>query len=100
MKLDETQITNVFSAIGQSTRLDILKSVAPYSRGPDAQGLAAGEIAKQLTLAPPTLSFHLKDMTFKGLLIQQRQGRVIRYRANLDVLLESLNYLVSEICEA
>ncbi len=93
-------VSGLFSAIGQSTRLEILKCLAPVSQGDKPAGMPAGEIARRLKLPPATLSFHLKDMTYKGLLLQERQGRSMIYRVNVHLLLASLEYLVSEICEA
>jgi len=93
------QVANIFSALGQSTRLDILKTIAPHSRGKDARGLPAGEIGQTLGLAPATLSFHLKDMNYKGLVITRREGRKIYYRANLEVLLDTLDELVTHVLE-
>lgn len=98
MSPDPKSITDLLSAIGQPTRLAILQRVAPYSRGINPTGLAAGEIADDLNLAPATLAFHLKDMTFKGLLIRERRGRSVYYRANLAMLLQVLDFMVTEIC--
>jgi len=96
MTPEETAL--ILSAIAQPTRLEILQLVAPYSRREGDSGLAAGEIARALGLAPATLSFHLKDMTYKGLLVQTRHGRSVHYRANLDELLRTLDFLVTEVC--
>ena len=96
--MDDKSVTGIMAAIGQPTRLAILRAVAPHSRGEDAQGMAAGDIARLLDVPPATLSFHLKNMTYKGLLNPQRDGRSIRYRANLDALVKALDYLVREVC--
>ena len=98
--MDARSVTDVLSATGQPTRLEILKCVAPHSRGEVPPGLAAGEIAERLQLAPATLAFHLKEMTFKGLLIRERRGRSVFYRADLTMLLQVLDFMVTEICEA
>ena len=91
-------VTGILSALGQPTRLEILKLVTPYSHGENPEGVAAGKLAQMLNLPPATLSFHLKDMTYKGLLLSERRGRSIHYRANLHTLLKTLDYLVSEVC--
>ena len=52
-----------------------------------------------LNLPPATLSFHLKDMNYKGLVLTRRQGRKIYYRANLAMLLDSLDELVTHVLE-
>jgi len=93
------QAAEIFSALGQPTRLDIIKTIAPHSRGNDPQGLPAGEIGKTLGLPPATLSFHLKDMNYKGLVVTRREGRKIYYRANLEVLLDTLDQLVTHVLE-
>ena len=93
------QAAEIFSALGQPTRLDIIKTIAPHSRGADAQGLPAGEIGQTLGLPPATLSFHLKDMNYKGLVVTRREGRKIYYRANLEVLLDTLDQLVTHVLE-
>ena len=98
--MDSVSVTNVLSATGQPTRLEILKCIAPYSRGDLPTGLSAGDIAERLQLAPATLAFHLKDMTFKGLLIRERRGRSVYYRADLAMLLQVLDFIVTEICGA
>jgi DNA-binding transcriptional ArsR family regulator len=96
--METLEAAGILSALGQPTRLDILRFVAPHSRGEHAQGVPAGEISRWLGMAPATVSFHLKDMTYKGLLHQERRGRSVYYRANLDVLVKTLDYLVSEVC--
>jgi len=93
------QAADIFSALGQPTRLDILRTIAPHSRGADAPGLPAGEIGRILGLPPATLSFHLKDMNYKSLVLTRREGRKIYYRANLEVLLNTLDELVTHILE-
>ena len=74
--------------------------MAPHSRGDQPVGVAAGEIAARLDLPPASLAFHLKDMTFKGLLIRERDGRSVYYRADLAMLLQVLDFMVTEICGA
>ncbi|NJM28804.1 MAG: helix-turn-helix transcriptional regulator [Rhizobiales bacterium] len=88
------QMAAILGCLGQPTRLEVLKLLAQVSKDPAAPGMPAGEIAAALRLAPPTLSFHLKDMTLRGLLKQQRRGRVVYYRAELDLLLETLAQVV------
>lgn len=97
--MELTVSSNVLGILGQPTRFEILKLVAAYSKGPKPPGLQAGEIARRLGLAPTTLSFHLKEMTYRGLLVPMRSGRTIAYRAELALLLAVLEDVVSNICE-
>ncbi|VAV87586.1 Transcriptional regulator, ArsR family [hydrothermal vent metagenome] len=97
--METEQASEIFSALGQATRLEILKIIAPHSRGDNPPGLPAGEIGKALSLPPATLSFHLKDMNYKGLVVTRREGRKIYYRANLPVLLDTLEELITHVLE-
>ena len=91
--------SQLFSALGQPTRLEILRTIAPFSHGEDAMGIPAGEIARILDLPAATLSFHLKDMTYKKVVRATRSGRKVFYRVDIDVLLHVLDGFVTEICE-
>ena len=92
------QIAGILGAIGQPKRLEILRLVAPFSRGSTPTGLTAGEIARLTGMAPATLSFHLKDMTYHGLVKPERRGRNILYRVDLTVIAAALDYVVTDIC--
>ena len=95
--MDQSQLSIVFACLGQMTRLEILKLLAPVSKGKNPTGLPAGEIATTLGVAPPTLSFHLKDMALRNVLLQKRNGREIYYVANLPFILGALEILVIQL---
>ena len=97
--METIEAARIFSALGQPTRLEILKIIAPYSHGKKPKGLPVAEIAAHLQIAPATLSFHLKDMTYKQLVIAERKGRQVFYRANTARLLSVLDELVTHILE-
>lgn len=93
----DTDLAGVFGSLGQETRLEILKLLAPHSRGKRPLGMAAGQIAAALAVTPPTLSFHLKDMALRRLLVSKRKGREILYTANLPLILSALGDLLTEL---
>ena len=95
--METDKIAELFGCLGQSTRLEILKLLAPVSKNRATVGLTAGRIATMLGVAPPTLSFHLKDMTLRNLLTQRRMGREVLYLANLPMILSALADLVEEL---
>lgn len=95
--METDKIAALFACLGQSTRLEILKLLAPVSKGKATIGLTAGRIATMLGVAPPTLSFHLKDMTLRNLLTQRRMGREVLYLANLPMILSTMADLVEEL---
>jgi len=64
----------------------------------DTEGLVAGEIAGSLGLAPSNLSFHLKALAQADLVTVIQEGRFMRYRANIYLMLEMIAYLTEERC--
>lgn len=83
-----------FAALGQETRLDLLRVL--LAAGPN--GLAAGDIATQLGVPPSTLSFHLRALDQAGLIAATRQGRSLIYAAQIDRLRAVLAYLAADCC--
>ena len=61
-------------------------------------GLVAGGSAKRLDLPSTNLSFHLKAIVQSGLVDVEREGRFMRYKANIPLMLDIVAYLTSECC--
>jgi DNA-binding transcriptional ArsR family regulator len=66
---------DVFSAIGESRRREILAILAADER-------PVGEIVTALNLAQPSVSKHLKVLHDVGLVTVRREGRQAFYRTN------------------
>jgi DNA-binding transcriptional ArsR family regulator len=64
--------------------------------GPD--GLSVGELRERLDLPPATLSAHLNVLRVAALVDDQREGRVIRVRANYPQMSTLLAYLTENCC--
>ncbi len=84
-----------FSALGQETRLDLLRAL--LAAGPS--GLAAGDVASRLGIAPSTLSFHLRALEQAGLIAATRQGRHLIYAAQIAELRALLAFLAETCCD-
>ena len=84
-----------FAALGQETRLDLLRAL--LAAGPS--GLAAGDIAARLGVPPSTLSFHLRALDQAGLIAATRQGRSLIYAAQVDHLRALLTFLADACCD-
>lgn len=82
------------SALAQETRLDIFRLLV--EKGP--QGTPAGEIGQRLGQPSPTLSFHLNQLRFAGLVTSRRQSRSIIYSANFKAMTDLLAYLTENCC--
>ena len=96
-KMKTPELATIFGSLGQATRLEIIRLLAPLSKPNRGLGLPAGQIAKALNTPPATLSFHLKDMALRNLVAQRRMGREIYYQANLPLVLEALDALVTDL---
>ena len=83
------------SALAHEARLAVFKLLV--QAGPE--GLAAGIVAARLEMAPPALSFHLKELTHAGLLLQRPEGRKIHYSANFSSMNELIAYLTENCCQ-
>ena len=83
------------SALAHEARLAVFKLLV--QAGPE--GLAAGLIAARLEMAPPALSFHLKELTHAGLLLQRPEGRKIHYSANFSSMNDLIAYLTENCCQ-
>jgi len=84
-----------FAALGQETRLDLLRALL----GAGPSGLAAGDIAAQLGVPPSTLSFHLRALDQAGLIAATRQGRSLIYAAQIDRLRTLVAFLADACCD-
>jgi arsenate reductase len=92
--MDKLQTLDVLAALSQPTRLDAFRLLVRHE--PD--GLSAGEIARLSGVVHNTMSAHLGILLRAGLATSRRQSRSIIYRARLDGLNETLDFLVRDCC--
>lgn len=83
------------AALAQDTRLAIFRLLV--RAGPE--GLPVGRIGDQLAVPPPTLSFHLKELTHASLVSPQQAGRFIYYSANYATMNGLIAYLTENCCQ-
>jgi DNA-binding transcriptional ArsR family regulator len=88
------QVVKALSALAQPTRLAIYRLLVV--RGPE--GVAAGEVATKLKVAPATLSFHFKALSHAGLIESRQDGRFIYYTANFATMNGMVAYLTENCC--
>ena len=92
--METKQATIIFEALSSDVRLDLFRLLVKYAPG----GLVAGEIAKRLNVTNTNLSFHLKELLHAGLVTMEKEGRFLRYRANISAMLDIIAYLTAECC--
>jgi ArsR family transcriptional regulator, arsenate/arsenite/antimonite-responsive transcriptional repressor len=88
------QALSAFAALSHETRLDTFRLLI----GMTPAGLPAGDLARDLDVPPSTLSSHLAILERAGLVLSERQGRTILYRADLDGARALLAFLVKDCC--
>ena len=92
--MKKASVIEALGALAQETRLDIFRLLV--EKGPE--GLPAGEIGERLGQPSPTLSFHLSQLRFAGLIESRRESRSIIYSANYKAMNGLLGYLTENCC--
>lgn len=92
--MEKQVVVSALAALAQETRLDVFRLLV--RAGPD--GVAAGQIAEALGLAPATLSFHLKELKSAGLVGCTRDGRSRIYSPDFGAIAELVGYLTENCC--
>ena len=94
--MESKTAAKIFEALSSEVRLDLFRLLVKNA----PQGLVAGEIARQLDIPSTNLSFHLKAVVHSGLVAVEKEGRFMRYKANIPLMLEVIAYLMAECCSA
>jgi len=71
--------TDVFTAIAEPRRRDILAALAADER-------SVSDLVDLLECAQPSVSKHLRVLSEVGLVSARRDGRHVRYRVNADAI--------------
>lgn len=92
--MESCDAANRLGALAQVTRLEVFRLLVRHE--PD--GLAAGDIARQLGVPANTLSTHLAVLTRVGLATRVRRSRSIVYRAHIGGLRDLMVFLAKDCC--
>ena len=92
MKLQ--QAAEQFAELGHATRLEIFQILVKAGE----TGLPVSMIQQQLSVPGSTLSHHISRLVRVGLLIQIREGRVLRCYAQYQELNHLIDFLTEECC--
>ena len=82
------------SALAQESRLTIFRILVKAG----LDGMAAGKISEAAGIPPSSLSFHLKEMAYAGLINSRQESRFIFYSANFKAMNELLGFLTENCC--
>ena len=92
--MEKQTATGIFESLSSGVRLDVFRLLVKKG----TEGMVAGEIASTVKIPPTNLSFHLKALTQGRLVNVEQEGRYLRYRANIPLMLDLVAYLTEECC--
>jgi len=88
------QASLALAALAHEHRLAIYRMLV--QAGPE--GMAAGEIAEAMKVAPSSLSFHLAHLNRAGLIEQRRESRSLIYSADFARMNALVGFLTDNCC--
>lgn len=92
--MDKIRSLAALSALAQESRLDAFRLLVRAG----AEGVLAGEIADRLGARQNTMSANLSILLQAGLIRNRREGRAIRYFADMEGMRGLLGYLMEDCC--
>jgi ArsR family transcriptional regulator, arsenate/arsenite/antimonite-responsive transcriptional repressor len=92
--LDVATAALCLAELGNPARLEAYRALVTAGPG----GLAVGEIRDKLGIPDSTLTHHLTHLRHAGLITQEREGRVLRCRADFARMDALMRFMVSECC--
>ena len=92
--MDAKLAVTSLAALAQESRLRIYRLLVEAGQ----TGLSVGEIGASVRVAPATLSFHLKELAYAGLVRARQEGRFIYYSANFPKMNALVEYLTENCC--
>ncbi len=92
--MDKHTAIRMFESLSSGVRLDVFRLLVRAGHG----GMVAGEIGAAIGVPANNLSFHLKALKQAGMITAEQEGRFLRYRANLSLMMDLVAYLTEECC--
>lgn len=92
--MDRSTALAAFYALSQPTRLDVFRLLVRAG----GDGMQAGQIAQVLGVRQNTLSANLSVLLNAGLVTNEREGRSIRYFADMSGVRGLLVFLMEDCC--
>jgi len=92
--MDNNNALRAFAALSQSTRLDVFRLLIKAGEA----GMSAGAISDSLGVRQNTMSANLSILARSGLIRNEREGRSIRYFADMDGMRALLGFLMEDCC--
>lgn len=92
--MDHVTTIAALKALSQEHRLHAFRALVAAG----ADGLSVGELRERIGVPPATLSAHLNVLRAAGLVVDRREGRVIRVSADFARMDALIDYLTENCC--
>ena len=92
--MESEDVVVALTALAQASRLAVFRLLVQAGE----EGIPAGKIAEALDIPPSSLSFHLKELSYAGLIKSKQNGRFVIYCANYERMRDVLGYLSENCC--
>lgn len=92
--MESNNAVAALAALAHEGRLSAFRLLVQAGR----EGIAAGELARRLGIAPNTLSAGLATLGHAGLIESRRAGRSVIYSARYAEMTRLLQYLMEDCC--
>ena len=93
--MDEIKAADLFDTLASAPRLKILRQLVIAGQ----DGMSAGDISSALGISPSALSFHLSNMSERGIITQEKQSRSRIYRTDFNTLSDLMQFLLQDCCQ-
>ena len=93
--MDEDVAVKALAALAQTSRLRVFRAIV----GAGPVGIQPGQLSQALDVAANTLSFHLKELHHAALVSVEREGRFLRYRADMNAMQSLMDFLTAHCCQ-
>ena len=92
--MDRAAALTALQALANDARLDLVRLLMPLG----ADGMAAGDISRELGLAASRLSFHLAALEQAQLIRSRKEGRNVFYSVDASGLGATIGFLLNDCC--
>ncbi len=93
--MNDVSALNALKALAQESRLAAFRLLVQAGE----PGMPVGDLREALDIPPATLTAHLNILRAAGLVLDQREGRVIRIRADYSCMNALQTFLTENCCQ-
>ncbi len=94
--MEQSRVLAALAALAHETRLELVRLLIPAG----TQGMAQGDIARQLSVSASGLAFHLAQLEQAGLVTARRESRHVFYAVNAQGIGAVLGYMLNDCCKS